>query len=113
MAELVERLMGLNADGTPMETAEQLAKKIGAHYFFAAVGEVVHGRLTAASVKSLFDMSSAEQSELNALAALMPAAGNQVGRALFIESIHGVFMLAEGRFPGYSTPAEVRAKLGI
>lgn len=113
MAELVERLMGLNADGTPMDTPDQLAKKIGTHYFFAAIGEVVHGRLTAANVKTMFNMNANEQTELNALAALMPAASNQVGRALFIESIHGLFMLAEGRFPGYSTPAEVRAKLGI
>jgi len=48
----------------------------------------------------------------NALAAQVPAAGT-VARALWLEHIHSVFILAEQRVPTFSTPAEVRTRLVI
>ena len=34
-------------------------------------------------------------------------------KAQYVESMHSVFILAEGVYTGYNTPANVRSKLGI
>jgi hypothetical protein len=114
---LTERLMGLNDDGT--EPGDD-PNKIPVHAFFAALNEIVAGALTVAQVKALFAMRNtvdasgrSDMGELDSLAATLPAASNPAARALFLERVHGVYMLAEGRFTGYNTPAAVRAKLGI
>jgi hypothetical protein len=101
---LIERLMH-----EPFETDP--ARIIPVHSFFAATGELVQGALTSAQVQSFLNMTAADIVDWDALVALIPGAAS--GKALYIERIHGVFMLAEGRYPGYSTPAEVRSKLGI
>lgn len=114
---LVERLMGLNDDGS--EPTEGYDLKIPVHGFFAACSEVIAGRLTVAAVKNLVWKTGApsmrtspnDRAEFDALIALAPAGDAQ--RALYLDSIHGVFMLAEMRINGYGTPAGVRAKLGI
>jgi hypothetical protein len=101
---LVERLMGLEEP------------KIPVHDFFAAQGEVIAGRLTLAQVKTFLEMDAASQAEYDTLAATAPTGATATAianKAIFIEKIHGVFILAEKQYPGYSTPAEVRAKLGI
>ena len=109
---LVERLMGLADDGLTPDGA----RKIATHYFFAANHQRIDGALTRQNVIDLFAMSAADITEYDALAALAPtgtAALAVAQKAMFIEKIHAVFMLAEGRFTGYSTPALVRVKLGI
>ena len=91
--------------------------RISVHQFFAAQTEVVAGRLTVANVKNFLQMDAAAQAEYDALIATAPTgttATALANKALFIEKVHSVFILAEaGNIPGYSTPAEVRAKLGI
>jgi hypothetical protein len=119
MAGLVERLMGLKDDGS--QPGDNYNLKIPVHTFFAACGEIIAGRLTVAAVKTLvwvpggvaMRSSPNDQSEFDALIALAPIASNPAGRALYLESVHGVFMLAECKISGYDTPALVRAKLGI
>ena len=112
---LVERLGGWNADGSePVGEPDQ--PKIPVHAFFAAAHEIVMGRLTVAQVKTFLDMDAAAQTEMDALVALAPVGTTALAtaqKAQFVESIHGVFILAEGRYPGYDTPAAVRAKLGL
>jgi hypothetical protein len=101
---LVERLMGLEEP------------KIPVHGFFAAANEIVAGRLTIAQVKSYLQMDQAAQDEMDALAALAPTGTNATAlanKALWISQVHSVFMLAEGQYPGYDTPAGVRSKLGL
>lgn len=114
---LVERLMGLASDGvSPAPEDDPTLSKIPVHAFFAAQQEVIAGRLTLTQVKTFLQMDTAAQSEYDTLAATAPTgttAAALANKALFIEKIHGVFILAEGRYPGYSTPAEVRSKLGI
>jgi len=97
---LVERLMG--DLGEP---------KIPVHDFFAANAQRIAAQLTRQQVIDMFSMTAADIVEYDLLAALAP--GAQVGQALFIEKIHAIFILAEGRYPGYDTPAQVRLKLGI
>jgi len=96
---LVERLMDLEQP------------RIRVHDFFAANAQRIAAQLTRQEVIDLFAMTAADILEYDLLAALAP--GTQVGQALFIEKIHAVFILAEGRYAGYDTPALVRAKLGL
>jgi hypothetical protein len=105
---LVERLMG-----EPFVAHDQ---KIPVHTFFAAGQEIVEGRLTVAGVKSFLAMDAATASEFDALVAQAPTGTNALQTALksmYVNRIHAVFILAESRIPGYSTPAEVRTKLGL
>lgn len=109
---LVERLMGLNAAGT----AEDHDSKIPVHAFFAAQSEVIRGALTVAQVKNFLNMDTATATEYDTLVALAPTGNTtaaQFGKLNFINQVHAVFMLAEKRYPQYSTPAEVRLKLGL
>jgi hypothetical protein len=101
---LVERLMGLEEP------------KIPVHAFFAAAQEVINGRLTTAQVKSFLEMDAAAQAEYDTIGATAPSGSTALATAqksLWLEGIHGIFLLAEGAYAGYSTPAAVRTKLGI
>ena len=105
MAALVERLMG--------EPYSAPAEKIPVHEFFAGQMEVMQGYLTTAQVKNYYLMDSAAITDYDALVALCPPAAQTANRAVYIERVHAVFLLAEHRTTGYDTPAAVRAKLGI
>ena len=101
---LVERLMGVEAP------------KIPVHDFFAAAQEIISGRLTAAQVKTALGLDVAASTEFDQLAATAPVGTNATAlaqKALWVESMHSVFILAEGEYAGYATPAQVRTKLGI
>jgi hypothetical protein len=101
---LVERLMHVDADPT---------RNMAVHEFFAAVTELISGNLTAAQIQNHYGMTAADLVDWNAIAALVPAANQAAARALFCGHLHAVFILAEARAPTFSTPAEVRARLGI
>jgi hypothetical protein len=107
--------MGLNADGSePVGQPDQ--PKIPVHDFFAAGHEVVMGRLTVAQVKTALDMDATAEAEFDAIVALTPSGGSALAtaqKAQFVESMHSVFILAEGRYATYNTAAAVRTKLGI
>src|SRR3990167_4664058 len=101
---LVERLMHWST--------EPENRYIPVHTFFPAVGEIIAGALTVAQVKTFLAMTAADEVDFDALIALAP--GTAAGRALYLERVHGVFILAyPPTVPGYSTPTEVRIKLGI
>lgn len=101
---LVERLMGLEEP------------KITVHAFFAAQSEVADGIRTVAQIKSALQMDVSTAAEYDALIALAPSGSTtaaQLARLRYINSMHSVFILAEGRYPLYSTPTEVRTRLGL
>jgi len=110
---LIERLMGLADDGITPDPEN----KISVHAFFAAQSEVIAERLTLSNIKAFLEMDTACAAEYDALAATAPTgtiAKAIAEKALFIEKIHAIFILAEhGGIPGYSTPTEIRNKLGI
>lgn len=109
---LVERLMGLADDGVTLAGAG----KIPVHAFFAAIHQRVDSALTRQQVLDLFVMQADDITEYDALAALAPSGTSALAvaqKSMFIEKVHAVFILAEGRYTGYSTPALVRGKLGF
>jgi len=99
---LVERLMHED----PIES-----RNMSVHTFFAALTELANAKLTAAQIQTYYNMTTEDLVDWNAIAALMP--GQASSKALFVDHIHAAFILAEDRVPTYSTPAEVRARLGI
>lgn len=101
---LIERLMDLEQPRIPV------------HDFFAANAQRIDGQLTRAEVIAMFALDAAATTEYDAIAALAPTGNTALAtaqKAMFIERIHGVLLLGEGRYPGYATPADVRAKIGI
>ena len=100
---LVERLMHW-----PSEPENRF---IPVHEFFAATGEIIAGALTVAQVKTFLAMTPADEVDFDALIALAP--GTAAAQGLYLHRVHGVFILAARTYPQYSTPAEVRGKLGI
>ena len=110
---LVERLMGLADDGvTPVGRPQ----KIPVHAFFAANHQRIEAALTRADVIALFALEADDIVEYDILAALAPTGTNALQtaqKAMFIEKMHAVLILAEGRYAGYDTPAAVRTKLGV
>jgi hypothetical protein len=101
---LVERLMGLEEP------------KIPVHDFFAAAQEIITGRLTAAQVKTALALDAAASTEFDTIAATAPAGSTATAlanKALWVHSIHSVFILSRGGYAGYDTPSAVRSKLGI
>ena len=107
---LVERMMGLAADGvTP-------ADNIPVHTFFAANHQRIEGKLNRQNVIDMLGLVGADITEYDALVALAPTGAtalNVAQKAMYLEGIHSVFLLAEQRLPGYATPAQVRTKLGL
>ena len=104
-AALIERLMGI--DGF---------EKIAVHTFFALNNERIHGRQTRQNVIDRLALTGADITEYDALAALAPSGTTALAdaqKSLFLNSVHSILILAEERIVGYSTPAEVRVKLGL
>jgi len=116
---LIERLMNLAPDGlspAPKHYDDPQNSKIAVHEFFAAQSEVINTDLTIAQVKTYYEMDQVAQDEYDALVTLAPTgtnAGAIAAKALYLNNLHSKLILAEKRVPGYSTPAELRAKLGL
>lgn len=115
---LIERIMRLKDDGTN-DPNRRSSDRLSVNTFFSAMQEVIHGRMTAAefrtgnAIRMTVDASGrSDNQDLNDIVALLPASGT-IGRANFAAAIHSIFLLAEARFPGYTTPAQIRAKVGI
>lgn len=112
---LVERLMGLNADGTEPAAAPD-RPKIPVHDWFAAGHELIAGALTVAQIKTALEMDASEETEFDELVATAPTGTSALAvanKAHFVNRMHAVFILAEGRYAGYNTSAAVRALLGL
>lgn len=101
---LLERLGGL---GHP-ETTIKLS--IGA--FGACLTELALGQVTKAEIITYFGLDATEQTELDWVIARYNAQPDAAAKAKFIDIvINVVFVLAEARFPGYTTNAELQARI--
>jgi hypothetical protein len=113
---LVERLMGLNADGSEPVGIPPDQPKISVHAFFAACSEIINGRLTVAQVKTYLDLDATASTEFDALVATAPTGTTALSKAekgLYLDGVHSVFILSEVRATQYATATDVRGKLGI
>ena len=104
-ATLIERLMGWPG-----------FEKIAVHTFFAVQHEFAESRMTRQDVIDYLQLTPSDISEYDQLTGKRPVGPTALAMArkgMFTSTNHSVFLLAEVRAPGYSTPAEVRAKLGL
>ncbi len=110
---LVERLMGLNSDGSdPAPNPDR--PKIPIRGFKAACNELIAGRLTVAECETMFEMDAADIVDFTALRNRAPTGSTALAtaqKAMFLSGIISILQLAELRMPGYTTPTLVRAKL--
>lgn len=125
MAELIEREM-TNGNGEPLAPSRG---KIPIHVLQAVMAEWARGKITGAQALDALEaaalprLTAAEQTEAQNIVNLVtniPITGSaaavadgKASRSLKIKEIEDVFYLMEIRAPLYSTPTEVRAKLGI
>jgi len=104
---LIDRLMGLAPDGVTPDPQG----KISVHEFAAACFEVAFGPRTVAEMKSYYTMSAEDATELDALIAKVTGTDAIKHRVIFM--FEQVLILAESKVTGYTTPALVRARLGV
>ena len=109
----VERVMrwGDHTQDTSPPAFEPDGRELSVHDVYAASLEMARGAITVAQFKAAISSTVADNVDIDALIAAVP--GTDAARAIYIHRIHAVFILAEERFGGYSTPALVRTKLGI
>lgn len=100
-------------------TSEGVAK-IPVHGFEATIGEFADGTLSGAQAQAAIvalsgaPLDAGEVAEVQALIATVNAeVGVDGGDQRRVAKINRVLLLGEARAPGYATPAEVAAKLGV
>jgi len=101
---LIERLMG-----QPFEPDHE--RRISVHEFCSAMYEVAFGPRTLAQIKTYYAMDAADELEADLLAALV--VGGDLAKFRKVEEFHHVLILAEHQATFYTTPTEVRARLGL
>ncbi len=85
-------------------------EKIPVHTFYAALGELKDGEVTKAQVVSYFNLDTAAEAELDALIAKYQSVAI-AEREHFMEVVHRILLLARAEVPGYTTKAEINARL--
>lgn len=109
-AALIERLMGLAPDGvTP-------APNLEVHLFFAVCQQRIVNNITRQEAIDILGLTSDEVVEFDAMESMFPSGVSaliEAKKTMFLEGVHSALILAEKRVSGYTTPALVRAKLGL
>ena len=102
---LIDRLAGL---GDP-----ETNRKLSVNTFHAAMYELAQGQATKAAFVSYFALDAVEEAELDWIIARYNAQPNAAAKERFIELLRVVFILAESQVPGYTTNAELSARLSV
>ena len=98
---LIDRLAGINLTGED-------DGKISVHYFWAGMVELSLGEVSVAQFKSNFNLTGSDASDFDWLVGKYQASAH---KERFIELMHVIFMLAESVAPGYTTTAELQARI--
>ena len=93
-----------------MPTPEDF-RKMEILFFWAMLYELAQGNITKAQIISRFDLDAAEETELDWIIGRYNAQPNATAKAKFVELVQVLFLLAEGRVPGYTTNAELVARI--
>ena len=100
---LVDRLAGIGTG--------ELVSNISVHTFWAAIYELSKGQVTQQQIINYFDLDAGEQTELNWLVTKYAGLPTDAKKAEFVELMHVLFLLASSNVPGYSTNAELVARI--
>ena len=100
---LINRLAGIDLpDG-------QGKLSVGA--FWACLYEMAQGKITRQQLIDYFGLSASEITELDWLIGRYNAQPNATAKANFVELVNVIFYLAESKVPGYTTNAQITARL--
>ena len=100
---LLNRLAGIDLpDG---------AGKLSVGAFWACLYEMAQGKVARQKIIDYFALDSSEVTELDWLIARYNAQPNATAKANFVSLLEVVFYLAESTVPGYTTNAEIVARL--
>jgi hypothetical protein len=123
VAGLIERLMGINADGTDPGGAPPDRPKLPVHAFQATAAEWARSQMSGAQAQTAIaavsqgtNLNVAEQAEAQALVNSVPVGSTtaiQAARALRLIEIEQVLLMVDQRVPPYDSPAAVRTRLGL
>lgn len=100
---LIDRLAGI---GDP-----ESVDKLPITYFWANLYELAQGYRTKAQIVSLFGLSTQEASELQWLIDRYNAQPNAEAKSKFVELINVILIMAEAKAPGYTTNADLVARI--
>lgn len=113
---LYDRLLGRNDAGQPV------LNRIPIHQFQSTIAEWARGRITGAQANAIITalsgaaLDAGEVTEATTLVNTVPTGAttaNKADRALRLQEIDHVLLLADAQSPGYTTPALVKARLGV
>ena len=92
------------------DTSEQISK-LGIDYFWANLYELAQGQRSKAQIVELFNLNTDEANELQWLIDKYNAQPTATAKAKFIELIRVILVMAEADAPGYTTNAEIAARI--
>lgn len=97
---LLDRVMGIGAD-----------PKICPHDLYGMMRELARGVITKQYMVDNLQLSAVDEADLDWLIAAYNAKSNASSKELFLQGMWGITLIAENGWPGYSTQAEVVAKI--
>lgn len=100
---LIDRLAGIGTGET--------GGKLSVNAFHASLFEMAQGEVTRAQIVSYFGLDTAEEVELDWIIGKYNAQPNAAAKEKFIELIRVLFILAEEQAPGYTTNADIVARV--
>lgn len=100
---LVNRLSGIGSAETTV--------KLPVSAFYGHLFEMAKGKRTRQNIIDFFELDAQEVTELDWLIAKYNSMPSATTKADFLQLIYVIFMLAEGKVPGYTTNAEVVARI--
>lgn len=96
---LLERLAGISGEKLPV------------NQFHAALHELVYGEVTQQNIIDFFSLDAGEQTELQFIIDRYNAQATQAEKDEYVRIIRSLFCLAEWQVPGYTTNAELVARI--
>lgn len=103
---LVDRLAGIAPSPIPEDF-----RKLAVSTFWGCLYELAQGQVTKAQMVSYFELDATEEAELDWIIGRYNAQPNATAKAKFVELMHVLFMLAESGVPGYTTNADLVARI--
>lgn len=101
---LIDRLAGINQD-------PENNQKLSVNAFHAMLYELASGQVTKAQIVAYFSLDATEETELDWIIGKYNAQPTAAAKEKFVELMRVLFILAESQVPGYSTNADLVARI--